>query len=178
MIMSFYNEIETRVPNRSAFDRSYKNRMSMQFDFLYPTMIEETVPGDTFRINQKNIARFAPMLAPAFADVKMYSHYFNVPRRIVEPFWKEFFNDDENISSPLHKKSFRVRMINCATASRNNYVMYIPENSVNAVHSVDGSPLAKKSLFECLKVNCPHQVWRVAVVSHITVRISFSTSSG
>lgn len=148
--MGFYNEIETRVPNRSAFDRSYKNRMSMQFDFLYPTMIEETIPGDTFRINQKNIARFAPMLAPAFADVKLYSHYFNVPRRIVEPFWKEFFNDDENISSQFHKKSFRLRMINCANASRNNSMMFIPSGELDAVHSVDGSPLAKKSLFECL----------------------------
>lgn len=147
--MGFYNEIEARVPNKSGFDRSYKNRLSMQFDYLYPTMVDETLPGDVFKVNQKNIARFAPMLAPAFADVKMYTHYFSVPRRIVEPFWREFISDDSNIKDDLHNKSFRIRLVNVAQCEQSvGTGIYVP--MLKNVPSVDGTWCAKKSLCEYL----------------------------
>lgn len=146
--MAFYDELETRVPNKSGFNRSYKNRTSLQFDFLYPTMVDETLPGDVFRLNQKNITRFAPMLAPAFADVKLYTHYFHVPRRIIEPFWKEFISDDSNITDSVHKKSFRFRLVNCVQGLPQNHVLIFPDSAGFVVPSADGSILGHKSLFE------------------------------
>lgn len=146
--MAFYDELETRVPNKSGFNRSYKNRTSLQFNYLYPTMVDETLPGDVFRLNQKNITRFAPMLAPAFADVKLYTHYFHVPRRIVEPFWKEFISDDSNITDSIHKKSFRFRLVNCVQGMPENGMLVYPSSAGFRVPSADGSILGHKSLFE------------------------------
>lgn len=148
--MAFYDELEARVPNKSGFNRSYKNRTSLQFDYLYPTMVDETLPGDVFKLNQKNITRFAPMLAPAFADVKLYTHYFHVPRRIVEPFWKEFITDDSNITDNVHKKSFRFRLVNCVQGMPENGMLIYPSTGAFVVPSQDGSILGHKSLFEQL----------------------------
>lgn len=145
---NFYDEIEARVPNKSGFSRSYKNRMSMQFDWLYPTCIDEVLPNDTWKINQKNIARFAPMLTPAFADVKMYTHYYYVPRRIVEPNWKEFYTDAKNVSLPFYTKCLRFRPMNIVNVFHGSVVPNL--SSTFSVPSEDGTPLAKKSLFELL----------------------------
>lgn len=149
--MSFYNEIETRVPNKSGFSRDYKNRLSLQFDYLYPTLFDETLPDDAFRVSQKQVGRFAPMLAPAFADVKGYTHYFYVPRRILDPFFKEFITDDSNVVDDLHKKVFRFRLRNFAQCTRSGSPLNVTKPSSYAqTPSVDGTFAAKKSLLEYL----------------------------
>ena len=151
--MGFFNQIEARVPNKSGFRRSYKNRLSMQFDYIYPTMIDETLPGDHFKLNQKNLVRFAPMLAPAFADSKLYSHYYYVPRRIVDPCWKQFITGDPNVANLRYSKSLQFRPYNIAQISYNtsaSNVYSIPSVEYKTTQSVDGSCFASKSLFEYL----------------------------
>lgn len=145
--MSFTNDVEVRIPDKSAFNLSHKKRMSMQFDFLYPSMLLETLPGDKFKVNQNNVCRFAPFLSPAFGDLKLYTHYFYVPRRIVEPFWKEFYTgEDNNFIKPI---SYKIPYANCAS--------YAPRrsSSINAnvnVYSADGSIFGRQSLADYLGI--------------------------
>lgn len=91
--MSFYNEIEARVPNRSNFNLQHTNSTALQFNKLYPVLCEEVLPNDTFRLKTKALARFAPMVAPSFGNLKMYEHRFFVPRRIIDPYWKNFWTE-------------------------------------------------------------------------------------
>ena len=98
--MSFYDNIEFKTPNKSSFSRSHSINTSMQFDKLYPTFVDEVLPGDTWHISQDFLARFAPMLTPAFGDLKMTTHFFFVPNRLISPDWKTFISsagssDDE-----------------------------------------------------------------------------------
>lgn len=135
--MSFSNEVECKVPNRSAFNMTHKKRTSMQFDFIYPTLLMETLPDDKFKVKQTNVARFAPMLSPAFGDIKLYTHYFYVPRRIVEPYWKEFWTGKEDFGS-ISYVSLVVPYANCL-----NYDNWLPSGDVP---SADGSIFGKQSL--------------------------------
>lgn len=145
--MSFTNDIEVRIPDKSAFNLSHKKRMSMQFDFLYPTMLLETLPSDKFKVNQNNVCRFAPFLSPAFGDLKLYTHYFYVPRRIVEPFWKEFYTGEDN--SFVKPISWRIPYANCCSYSpRRTSAQYANVN----VYSADGSIFGRQSLADYLGI--------------------------
>ena len=90
--MSFYDNIEFKTPNKSSFSRSHSINTSMQFDKLYPTFVDEVLPGDTWHISQDFLARFAPMITPAFGDLKMTTHFFFVPNRLINPDWKTFIS--------------------------------------------------------------------------------------
>lgn len=148
--MSFTNEVEVRIPDRSAFNLSHKKRMSMQFDFLYPSMLLETLPGDKFKVNQNNVCRFAPFLSPAFGDLKLYTHYFYVPRRIVEPFWKEFYTGEENnFTRPI---SYTIPYANCASYRPTRTPDVSDSESRINVYSADGSIFGKQSLADYLGI--------------------------
>lgn len=91
--MGFYSDIECRVPNRSVFNLQHSNTTSLQFNKIYPLMNLETLPNDSFKIHSSALARFAPMLAPSFGSLKMYEHRFFVPRRIIDPYWTNFWSE-------------------------------------------------------------------------------------
>lgn len=147
--MSFINDVECRIPDKSAFNLTHKKRMSLQFDNLYPTMLLETLPGDKFRVSQNNVSRFAPMLTPAFGDCKLYTHYFYVPRRIVEPYWKEFYTREKRADGSEFV-SLRTYYANLCNSSN----QYPEEQNVldSEVLSEDGTIFGKRSLAEYLGI--------------------------
>lgn len=140
--MGFTTNVESKVPNRSVMNLDYKNRTSLQFDFLYPTCIKEALPKDKFKLNTANIARFAPQMAPSFGDLKFYTHWFYVPRRIVEPRWKEFYCREEEFG--LNKnKSLRVIYSNQFNST---YSRTGAKTTQTNVYSKDGTIFGKQSL--------------------------------
>lgn len=72
---------------RNVFNRSHSVALTCEMGKLVPFLCEEVVPGDDFRINAYSFVRLAPMLAPIFARVNMWIHYFFVPNRLI---WKDF----------------------------------------------------------------------------------------
>lgn len=72
---------------RNVFNRSHSVALTCEMGKLVPFLCEEVVPGDDFRINMYSFVRLAPMLAPIFARVNMWVHYFFVPNRLI---WKDF----------------------------------------------------------------------------------------
>jgi len=57
---------------------------------LYPIMTQETLPGDSFRVNSEIMMRLSPMIAPMLHRVNVYTHYFFVPLRLVWSEWESF----------------------------------------------------------------------------------------
>jgi len=55
--------------------------------YLVPFHMQECVPGDSFKIQSKNMLRFVPMVAPVMHQIKVYTTYFFVPSRIL---WDKF----------------------------------------------------------------------------------------
>lgn len=154
--MSFYQEIESRVPNRSVFNLSHRNVASFQFNKLYPTLLEETIPNDTFRISAKMIARFAPMLTPAFGSLKAYHHFFVIPRRIIDPLWKDFWSERTDKNTWSWKTSYA----NCCLLNQQTYSTIAKYEDINTyvnipncqVFSKDASILGQNSLADYLGI--------------------------
>lgn len=82
-----------RVP-RNTFDRSRPNTFSMGFNKTYPTMCDEILPGDLFRVNMETFARLQPLIAPVMNNMKISNHFFYVPLRTLNRHFSEFmFNN-------------------------------------------------------------------------------------
>ena len=85
-----YEQTKIDVPRKSAFDLTHTKLLSMKFGSLVPTMCMEVLPSDQFSIAQELMCRLAPMLAPAYAQLNIFTHFFFVPNRITYPGWEDF----------------------------------------------------------------------------------------
>lgn len=88
--MSIFSKIQKRKVGTNVFNLSHDRKMSLKMGNLYPIFLAETVPGDKFSISTSQMLRFAPMIAPVMHRVKVYTHYFFVPNRILWPNWEDF----------------------------------------------------------------------------------------
>jgi len=77
-------------PQRSQFDLSHQKRMSIGMGTLYPVVVQEAVPSDTFRGSSEILVRLAPLLAPIFDSMQLYVHFFFVPNRLLWVEWEDF----------------------------------------------------------------------------------------
>ena len=88
--MSIFNTIKGSKPKRSAFNLSHNYKMTGEMGVLYPIFCQDVVPGDTFKLNTEIFMRMLPMIAPLMSRVRIYTHYFFVPKRLLWNGWKEF----------------------------------------------------------------------------------------
>lgn len=88
------NKIYTTIPAprvpRNTFNRSHPNTLSMPFQRVVPTLLEEIYPGDMFRCNPEVFARLQPLVAPVMNNMKISQHMFYVPLRTVTHHYAEF----------------------------------------------------------------------------------------
>lgn len=88
------NKIYTTIPAprvpRNTFNRSHPNTLSMQFQRVTPTLLEEIYPGDMFRCSPEVFARLQPLVAPVMNNMKISQHLFYVPLRTVTHHYGEF----------------------------------------------------------------------------------------
>ena len=87
-----FNEVEITTPQRSGFDMSFENRLSLNMGDLVPVSCQECLPGDMFAGNPQFFARFAPLLAPIMHKVDLFHYTFFVPNRLVWDSWQEFIS--------------------------------------------------------------------------------------
>lgn len=83
-------------PRYSGFDLSREQKLSCEMTELVPTLVEELVPGDHFRVKSEMMLRFMPMLAPIYNRVDVYMHYFFVPNRLLWSGWEEFITGGQD----------------------------------------------------------------------------------
>lgn len=85
-----FDSVRIGRPRRNKFDLSHERKMSMDMGDIVPVMVQEIVPGDSFRVKTEVMMRFAPMLAPIMHRVNVFTHYFFVPNRLVWKEWEDF----------------------------------------------------------------------------------------
>lgn len=85
-----FNKIKINRPGRNLFDMSHEKKLSMSMGELIPMFLQETVPGDKFRVNSEIFLRLAPMIAPVMHRVNVYTHFFFVPYRLIWEDWEKF----------------------------------------------------------------------------------------
>jgi len=101
--MKLFNSIKVRKPKLNKFDLSHERKMSMQMGKLVPFLVNEIIPGDSFKVNSEIMMRFAPMLAPVMHRVNVFTHYFFVPNRLIWSEWEDFITGGRlGTSEPIH----------------------------------------------------------------------------
>jgi len=88
--MSLFSTNRATRRKRSKFNLSHERKLSMNMGELIPTLVQEVVPGDNFKVSQEQMIRLAPMIAPIMHRINVYTHYFFVPNRIVWDNWEDF----------------------------------------------------------------------------------------
>lgn len=81
--------------NRSQFNIPYKHLTTMNFGKLVPFYCEEVLPGDTFEVSTKMLARMSTPLYPVMDNAFIDYTYFFVPTRLVWSHWAEFMGENK-----------------------------------------------------------------------------------
>lgn len=100
--MKLFDSIKIRAPRKNKFDLSHDRKFSMRPGMLTPILVQDIVPGDSFRVNSEILVRFAPMLAPIMHRVNVVTHYFFVPNRLIWSEWEDFITGGrEGTANPV-----------------------------------------------------------------------------
>jgi len=75
---------------RTKLDRSHERRLTADLFFLYPTLVEDCIPGDYFKLGIESVVRTNPLTVPIMHDIYMITLYFFVPYRLVWDQWEDF----------------------------------------------------------------------------------------
>lgn len=91
-----FDRIKLTKPKSSVFDLSHERKLSLNMGDLVPVFLQETLPGDKFKVNMEHLIRFQPLLAPIMHRVNVYTHFFFVPNRLVWTDWEKFITGGES----------------------------------------------------------------------------------
>lgn len=90
----------SQVPNanvrRSSFDRSRSYKTTFDSGYLIPWMVDEILPGDTFKISPTFFARLATPLKPIMDNMFLDWMVFFVPNRLVWDNWQKQMGEQRN----------------------------------------------------------------------------------
>lgn len=87
-----FDQVNVSSPKRSAFDLSFENKMSLNFGYLYPTLVQEVLPSDVFECKSSYLLKFEPTLAPIMHKLDAYVYTFFVPNRLIWSNWESFIS--------------------------------------------------------------------------------------
>lgn len=87
--MNIFNTVQVSTPPTSTFDLSHNLKLSLQMGKLVPILRQEVLPGDSFRIGSEQMLRMAPMISPVMHRIKIQTHFFFVPNRILWEGWED-----------------------------------------------------------------------------------------
>lgn len=84
---NIFQTVQGRRPKANKFDLSHERKFTFEMGELIPMVVQEVLPGDSFRLQTEVMIRLAPMIAPVMHRVNATVHYYYVPNRII---WDEF----------------------------------------------------------------------------------------
>lgn len=100
--MKLFSTVANKRPKQNKFDLSHEKKMSLKIGGLYPIVVEEILPGDSWRLKSEIMARLSPMIAPVMHRMNVYTHYFFVPNRIIWNEWEDFITGGrDGLSAPI-----------------------------------------------------------------------------
>ena len=85
-VFSRTNEINNH-PKRNTFPLSFQNNLSGKFGVLYPCLVQEVMPGFTFKSKPTFALEFMPTAFPVQTRMRARMHFFYVRNRNL---WKDF----------------------------------------------------------------------------------------
>lgn len=75
---------------RSAFDRSFSHKTTINEGYLYPILWEPILPGDTINLQMQALIRLSTPIFPYMDNVYLDMHIFFCPNRLLWSNWEQF----------------------------------------------------------------------------------------
>lgn len=100
-----FNEQKIDVQNRSGFDLSFENSLTMRVGTLTPVLVEEVLPNETYDLGFLTQVQLPPMATDFYGRVDLRLEAFFVPNRIIWGGWQNFMTMPQN--NPYNSHSVR-----------------------------------------------------------------------
>jgi len=81
---------------RSSFDRSHGNKTTFDAGVLYPILVDEMLPGDTFNLNMTGFCRLATPIFPLMDNMYMDTQFFAIPLRLIWDNFQRFMGEQRD----------------------------------------------------------------------------------
>lgn len=90
----------SRIPSvntpRSVFDRSFRAKDTMDFDYITPFFVDEMYPGDEVHMKVQTYCRLSTPLRPVLDNARIRYEFFFVPSRILWTNWRKMMGEQDN----------------------------------------------------------------------------------
>lgn len=74
---------------RSNFNRTFDHKTTVDSGFLYPILVDEFLPGDTFKVDMTIFGRMTTLAVPFMDNLKATIFFFAVPNRLIWDNWQK-----------------------------------------------------------------------------------------
>lgn len=85
-----FSQIPKAQISRSVFDRSHGWKSTFDSGYLVPFLVDEVLPGDSFKVKFNFLARLSTPVVPTMDNLFIDTFYFFVPYRLVWKHWEQF----------------------------------------------------------------------------------------
>lgn len=93
---SYFARVPRAEIERSQFDRSFGLKTTFDAGYLIPVLVDEALPGDTFKLDMTGFARLATPLKPVMDNMYLETFFFAIPYRLVWDNWQKFNGEQDN----------------------------------------------------------------------------------
>lgn len=91
-----FNKIPIDIPNRSGFDMSFENLLTLPCGTLVPVLCEEVIPNETYNVGHLSQVSLPPMATNFYGRIDLRYEAFFVPMRILWQGWQNFWTMPAN----------------------------------------------------------------------------------
>ena len=91
-----FSQIPSVKMPRSAFQRDYGVKSTFDSGYLVPFLVDEVLPGDTFKCKSSILTRMTTPIVPIMDNIHLDTFYFFVPTRLIWDHWKNFNGEQKN----------------------------------------------------------------------------------
>lgn len=95
-LSKIFTKVPVDIPNRSGFDLSFENLLTMKVGTLTPVLCEEVIPNETYSLGYLSQVQLPPMATNFYGRVDLRLEAFFVPMRILWGGWQNFFTMPTN----------------------------------------------------------------------------------
>lgn len=113
-VVKDYSAIAGPKVQRSRFRRPSRRKCGIDAGYLYPILVDEILPGDTFNVNVSAVCRMATPIHPLMDNLYLDWHFFFVPNRLVWNNWKRFMGERED---PTDSIDYTVPQVSAPTTT-------------------------------------------------------------
>lgn len=94
--MAIKSKVVREVPNKSGFDKNFRNLLTAPVGTLVPVLVDEVIPGSNVHLKALVSGSMAPLATDTFMNVEYRMEAFFVPYRILYGGFEDFLTENEN----------------------------------------------------------------------------------